>query len=134
MAISNGDIYALKVLYSQSLGGGQDEAGVKKSTKRLVVGEITALYADAGIAVNNVGGPSAFGVDKLDFLKLQVVSLNAVFPDAEALQIANYDVVNQKIFIVADEGAGTPVNPDAGHVCVLRFLACGDDAEAPELT
>jgi hypothetical protein len=130
----NGDITALKVLYSQSLGGGQDETGVKKNTKRLVCGEITALYLDAGIAVNKLGGPSTFGVDKLDFLKLQVVRLNTTYPDAEALQIANYDVVNQKIFISADEGAGTPANPAEGVTCIIRFLACGDDATAPELT
>jgi hypothetical protein len=132
--MANGDITAVKVLYRQSLGGGQDAAGVKKNTKTLVVGEITATYVDAGIAVNKVGGPSAFGVDKLDFVKLQMIRLNTTYPDAEALQIANYDVTNQKIFIVADEGAGTPANPNVGVTCVIRFLACGDDADAPELT
>jgi hypothetical protein len=132
--MANGDITAVKVLYSQSLGGGQDENGTKKNTKRFVVGEITATYLDAGIAVNKLGGPNAFGVDKLDFVKLQMIRINTTYPDAEALQIANYDVTNQKIFIVADEGAGTPANPDVGATIVISFLACGDDADAPELT
>jgi len=132
--MASGDITAVKVLYSQSLGGGQDENGVKKNTKRLVCGEITATYLDAGIAVNKLGGANAFGVDNLDFLKLQVIRLNTTYPDAEALPIANYDVTNQKIFIVADEGAGTPANPNVDVTCIIRFLACGDDADAPELT
>jgi hypothetical protein len=132
--MANGDISAVKVLYRQSLGGGQDAAGVKKNTKTLIVGEITALYVSTGIAVNKFGGASAFGVDNLDFVKLQVIRLNTTYPDAGALQIAGYDVTNQKIFVVADEGAGSPAKPNDGVTCVIRFLACGDDADAPELT
>jgi hypothetical protein len=132
--MADGDITAIKVLYSQSLGGGQDESGVKKNTKRLVCGEITATYVSTGLAVEKLGGANAFGVDKLDFLKLQVIRLDTTYPDAEALPVANYDVVNQKIFIVADEGAASPAKPNDAVACIIRFLACGDDADAPELT
>jgi hypothetical protein len=132
--MADGDITAVKVLYRQSLGGGQDENGVKKNTKTLVVGEITATYVSTGIAVNKVGGANVFGVDKLDFVKLQMIRLASTYPDAEALQIANYDVTNQKIFIVADEGAASPAKPNDAVLCIIRFLAVGDDADAPELT
>lgn len=131
--MASGDITAIKVLYRQSLGGGQDENGVKKNTKTLIVGQITASWVDTGIAVNKVG-PGAFGVNNLDFVKFQVVTINALYQDAKKLKIANYDVTNQKIFLTMDEGQATPVNPTAGWVCVINFLACGDDADAPELT
>ncbi len=130
----NGDITAVKVLYSQSLGGGQDENGTKKNTKRLVVGQLTATWVDTGIAVNRAGGPSVFGVDKLDFVKFQVLTINSLYQDAKKLKIASYDVTNQKIFLTMDEGQATPANPTAGWTCVINFLACGDDADAPELT
>ena len=129
----NGDISSTKVLYSQSLGGGQSSTGVSKNTKRLVVGEITAKWADAGIGVNFAGGPNAFGLNSVDTLKLQVIRIDTTYPDAEALPLANYDVTNQKIFVVADVGASTPDNPTAGQTIVLRYLACGDDVTAPEL-
>jgi hypothetical protein len=132
--MANGDITAVKVLYRQSLGGGQDVNGVKKNTKTLVVGEITATYVSTGIAVFKTGGPSVFGVDNLDFVKLQMIRIDSTYPDARALQIAGYDVTNQKIFVVADEGAASPALPSDGAVIILRFLACGDDADAPELT
>ena len=131
--MASGDITAVKVLYSQSLGGGQDSAGIKKNTKRLVVGEITATWVDTGIAVNKTGGPNAFGLNNLDFLKLQMIRIDTTYPDAEAIPYASYDVTNQKIFVVADEGASTPANPTAGQTCIIRFLACGDDVTAPEL-
>jgi hypothetical protein len=134
MAISNGDIYSVKVLYRQSLGGGQDVNGVKKNTKTLVVGEMTALYVSTGIAVNRAGGPSVFGVDNLDFVKLQMIRIDSTYPDAGAIQVAGYDVTNQKIFVVADEGAASPALPSDAAVVVIRFLAVGDDADAPELT
>ena len=135
--MANGDITAVKVLYRHPLGGGQSATGVAKNTKVLVCGEITATWADTGIAVNKTGGVTAFGVSTLDFVKLQVKTLGisgtATGPAAEKLMPASYDVVNKKIFVVIDEGQSTPANPVAGQTCVIAFVAVGDDAGAPEL-
>ena len=129
----NGDISQTKVFYSQSLGGGQSSTGAAKNTKRLVIGELKAKWADTGIDVGQSGGPSLFGLNSVDLLKLQVITIDTTYPDAEALPIANYDVKNELIFVVADEGASTPANPTAGQVVTIRYMALGDDATAPEL-
>ena len=132
--MASGDISAVKVLYRHVLGGGQTLAGAKTNAKVMVVGEITAEWVDAGIAVNKAGGVNAFGTTTLDFIKFQSISINAVVPTAEALQPISYDHTNQKIFIASDEGASTPVNPHDGETCIFRFVAIGDSAEAPVLT
>ncbi len=134
--MANGDISAIKVLYRHAIGGGQTSGGVAKNDKVMVVGEITATWADAGIAVDKAGGATAFGTSTLDFIKFQSISVNnaATVPTAEALQPISYDHTNSKIFIVADEGASTPVNPMVGEAVVFRFVAIGDDAGAPVLT
>jgi hypothetical protein len=99
-----------------------------------VVGEITATWVDSGIAVNKVGGDTAFSVTNLDFIKFEAVTVNAVYSTAESLQKYDYDPTNKKIFCLVDVGAADAANPTAGHVCVFRFFAIGDDADAPELT
>ncbi len=132
--MASGDITAIKVLYRHPWGGGFDDLGNRVNNKILVVGEVTCTYVAAGIAVNGVGGVNAFGVTKLDFLKLEMVTSNAVYSDNRALMIASYDHVNQKIFVVIDEGAASPIVPTDGHAVVFRFLALGDDAGAPVLT
>jgi len=134
MAISNGDIYSNKVLYRQSLGGGQDANGVKKNTKTLVVGEITALYVSTGIAVNNLGGDNCFGLTNLDFMRIEPVTIATAYSTAESLNYMNYDATNKKIFAIEDMGADNPATPSDADVVVFRFLAIGDDADAPELT
>jgi hypothetical protein len=131
--MANGDIQ-VKVLYRQSLGGGKTLNGQSKNTKILVVGEITGSYVAAGLAVNKLGGPSAFGVTTLDVLELDVRSVAAVETTIEKLQLACYDVTNQKIFITEDIGAANPAVPSNADAIVIRFLAIGDDADAPELT
>lgn len=132
--MANGDISAVKVLYRQTLSGGFNAAGAGANDKVLVVGEITAAYLQAGIAVDKLGGPSCFGVTNIDILKLEAVTSNGVYTGAEAISLASYDHINKKIFYVVDEGAGTPVEPTDGHIVVLRFLCIGDDAGAPSLT
>ncbi len=133
--MATGDITAVKVLYRQSLGGGQTIAGVKKSSKVLVVGEITCTYLLAGIAVNKLGGDNAFGVlGDVDFVKLFPITINAVYPTAQLLFKADYDFVNKKIFCLEDIGANTHSIPTDGDVCIIRFVAIGDDADAPEIT
>ncbi len=134
MATSNGDITAVKVLYRQSLGGGQDANGVKKNTKILVVGEVTATYVAAGVSVNNLGGDSCFGVTNLDFLKIEPVLVAAAYSTEEKLFKFDYDTVNKKIFVLEDVGASNSTKPSDGDVITFRFLAIGDDADAPELT
>ena len=130
--MANGDITHVKLLYRNPLGGGQSSSGAAKNTKLLVCGELSATWTDAGISVNAMG-LAAFGLETMDFLRMQVISVNAVYPAAEALLAASFDVTNQKIFISSDEGAATAVNPTAGEVCVIRFVAIGDDATTPEL-
>ena len=132
--MANGDITAVKVLYRHTLSGGRSALGAGANDKVLVVGEITATYVAAGIAVNKVGGDNCFGVRNIDLLKLETVTSNAVYTGAEVIQLASYDYENFKIFYVVDEGAATPVKPTDGHAIVLRFLCIGDDAGAPALT
>ena len=131
--MANGDIN-VKVLYSQSLGGGFTTGGLAKNTKRLVVGEITGTYVSTGLAVNKFGGPAAFGLTTMDFIKVIPWSLNAAYPAEDDLFDACYDVTNAKIFCNEDIGqAGAGNDPDDGEAVVLRFVAVGDDATAPEL-
>ena len=132
--MANGDITAVKVLYRQVLSGGVSAAGAGANDKVLVVGEITATYVAAGIAVNKLGGANCFGVRNIDVLKLEAVSSNGVNSGARVISIADYDHENQKIFYVVDEGAATPVVPTDGHAILLRFLCIGDDADAPSIT
>ena len=132
--MANGDITAVKVLYRHTLSGGRNAAGAGANDKVLVVGEITATYVAAGIAVDKLGGPACFGVTNIDLLKLEAVSSNAVFTGSEVISIAGYDHINQKIFYVVTEGAATPAVPTDGHAILLRFLCIGDDAGAPALT
>ena len=131
--MANGDIN-VKVLYSQSLGGGFATSGLAKNTKRFVVGEITGTYVSTGLAVNKLGGPAAFGLTTMDFLKLEPVLFNAAYPDVDAVFTADYDATNQKIFCCDDLGqAGTLNDPADAEAIVIRFVAVGDDATAPEL-
>jgi hypothetical protein len=134
MAVSNGDISAVKVLYRQTLSGGRNADGVGTNDKVLVVGEITALYVSTGIAVHNVGGANCFGVTNIDLLKLEAVTSGSTYTDARQISLASYDHENQKIFYVIDEGAADPADPADGVVVTLRFLCIGDAADAPVLT
>jgi hypothetical protein len=130
--MANGDIQ-VKVLYRQSLGGGIDANGVAKNTKILVVGEITGTYVAAGLAVNKLGGANAFGVSGLDYIKLNTITIGGVYPTAEKLFKADYNEATHKIFLLEDVGAADPAKPADGDVVVLKFVAVGDDADAPEL-
>ena len=88
----------------------------------------------AGLAVNKLGGPAAFGLTTMDFLKLQPVTFNAVAPGKATLFPTDYDTVNQKIFCCDKLGAaGALADPEDGEAIVIHFVACGDDATAPEL-
>lgn len=132
--MADGDVTAIKVLYRQTLSGGVNATGGGANDKVLVVGELTATYLEAGIAVNKVGGPGAFGVTNIDVLKLEAVTSGSTYTDARQISIASYDHVNQKIFYVIDEGAATPADPADAVVVTMRFLCIGDDAGAPVLT
>jgi hypothetical protein len=130
--MANGDV-TIKTLYRQSLGGGRDASGTPQNSKILVIGEITGDYVSTGLAINKLGGPAAFGVNNLDYVYLNLISVAGVFPTAEKLGLANFDVVNNKIFVVDDMGEADPAKPDDGQAVVLRFIALGDDATVPEL-
>ncbi|KKN92391.1 hypothetical protein LCGC14_0208820 [marine sediment metagenome] len=132
--MADGDITAVKILYRQSLGGGQNELGVKKNSKILVVGEITCTYVAAGVAVDKTGGDNCFGVTDIDFVKILPLTIAAAYPTAQKLFKADYDVTNKKIFLLEDMGQANPAVPSDADACVLRFVAVGDDADAPELT
>ncbi len=130
--MANGDV-TIKTLYSQSLGGGGNAGGVPKNSKRLVIGQITGDYVSTGLALNKAGGPNAFGLNNLDFVYLNLISVAGVFPTAEKLGKADFDVTNNKIFCVDDMGEADPAKPDDGQAIVIRFIAIGDDATVPEL-
>jgi hypothetical protein len=132
--MGDGDITAVKVLYRQSLGGGQDGSGVQKNTKTLVVGEITATYDNLGVRCDRAGGASAFGLLQVDFVKVLPLTIDGDYPTAGKCFVASYDTVNHKIFLIEDLGANGSEEPTDGDDVVLRFVAIGDDADAPELT
>lgn len=132
--MASGDITHVKVLWRLPLSGGRTKTGVGANDKVLVCGEISCSWADTGIEVVNHGGDSCFGVSTLDFLRLQVLTANALYPDAQKMPIAAYDVTNRLIFVVPDEGQATPANLTEGQIIVMRFIALGDDADAPVLT
>lgn len=137
--MADGDV-TIKNLYSQALGGGRDAAGIPKNNKRLVVGQIDGTYVSTGLAINKHGGPQAFGVNNLDYLKLEVITINTggdtilVYPTTNALFLANYDHTNQKIFVLEDCGAADPAKPADADTLSIRFVAVGDDVTAPALT
>ena len=133
--MADGDV-TIKNLYSQALGGGRDAGGVPKQSKRLVVGQITGTYVSTGLAINKHGGPQAFGVNNLDYLFLDVVTIatdgsTPAYPTTNALFKADYDHANQKIFLLEDVGAADPSVPSDADPVVLRFVAVGDDATVP---
>ena len=131
--MADGDI-TVKVLYKQTLNAGRTLTGARKD-KVLVVGEIKGTYVAAGLAVNKLGGVNAFGVVTLDFLSLDPrVIADATDPSAEVLFLANFDVTNNKIFLLEDSGNANPAVPSDADAVTIRFLAIGDDAAAPELT
>ena len=131
--MANGDIN-VKVLYSQSLGGGFTTGGLAKNTKRLVVGQITGTYVSTGLAVDKLAGPAAFGLTTMDFIKLEPATLAGAYPSQAKLFTADYDVTNQKIFCNEELGtAGAGNDPADGDAVDIRFVAVGDDATAPEL-
>lgn len=132
--MADGDITAVKILYKQSLGGGQDYNGIKKNSKALVVGEITCTYVAAGVACNKAGGDSVFQLENVDFVKILPLTIAAAYPTAGKCFVASYDTVNNKIFLIEDLGANGAAEPSDADACVLRFVAIGDDADAPELT
>lgn len=132
--MATGDINHVKVLYRQTLSGGRNATGGGANNKVLVVGELKAEYEVAGINIADLGGDSAFGVTNIDILKLEAVTSNDVYSDAEKISLASYDHTNKRIFYVVTEGQATPAKPNDGHVVVLRFFCIGDDAGAPVLT
>ena len=132
--MATGDINHVKVLYRQTLGGGFGATGNAANRKVLVVGELKAEYEAAGVNCADLGGDSAFGVTSIDILKLEAVTSNSVYADAEKISLCSYDHTTKRIFYVVDEGQATPAKPTDGHVVVIRFLCIGDDAGAPVLT
>jgi hypothetical protein len=130
--MADGDV-TIKTLYSSAIGGGHDTSGNPKQSKRLVVGQIDGTYHSTGLSINKHGGPQAFGVNNLDYLFLEVITIAATESTTNALQTADYDHANQKIFLCEDLGAATPAVPSNADVVVLRFVAFGDDPTTPDL-
>ena len=130
--MADGDV-SVKVLYKQTLGGGRTLTGGAKNSKVLVVGEIKGTYVSTGLALNKFGGPTAFGVSTLDFVSLDTrVIAGVTDPAAEVLFLANFDASGNKIFLLEDVGAANPATPSDADAVTIRFLAVGDDADAPE--
>lgn len=132
--MADGDV-SVKVLYKQTVGGGRTTSGVAVARKVLVVGEIVGTYVSTGLAIDKLGGVAAFGVTNLDFISLDPRIIAAVTdPSADVLFLANFDVTNNKIFLLEDSGAADPATPSDADAVTIKFLAVGDSADAPELT
>lgn len=133
--MANGDITSIKELYRQSLGGGQNTVTGSKNNKILTVGEMVCTYVAAGISVDGAGGPGAFGVTNIDFIKIEPkIIASATGPSNDVLFHASYDHANNKIFMVENLGAADPAVPSDADTVTFRYICVGDDASAPELT
>ncbi len=134
--MADGDITAVKVLYRQTLGGGQNASGNKKNDKVLVVGEITATYVSGGIACNkySVGSGGVFGVTNIDFVKIEPTLIQTAASSDDSLLVLSADPTNQKIFLSEDLGVANPAIPSDQDAIILKFICVGDDAGTPELT
>ena len=116
-------------------GAGHDLQGVAKNNKVLIWGRIVATYDTLGVALDDRGGIRALGVNVADFLSLEVRQGGATataVPTDMNLFLAIKDTTD-KIFIMDQVGADTPLGPSDAETFTIDYLVIGEDARTPEL-
>ena len=138
--MADGDITTLKEFGRISIpGGGINVAGASKNNKVMVWGQLVATYDTLGLDLLSRGGLRAFGVATADFWSFDVkqggatatavpTSLNGFLADLELVTTPN------RLFIMDQVGADTPLEPSDTESFTINWLVIGDDARAPELT
>jgi hypothetical protein len=131
--MANGDITSIKVLGSFTIGGGGvTTGGGAANNKVLTWGQIVGPWENThGLNLVRYGGFGALGLSSCDFIRFDVVSVNAVFNIEQDMWTAGIGRDDENIYVVLD-GDTNPTSE--GHVVVLNFLACGDSNEAADLT
>jgi hypothetical protein len=113
-----------------SAGGGHKSSGAAANQKTVIVGDINITTYTAG------GEPvtaADLGLETLDCILLEVVTVDGSLPTATNIHKVNYDYTAEQI--LAWDGAAFATVPDGSPDTVrVRFAAFGDSAAAPELT
>jgi hypothetical protein len=131
--MANGDITSVKILGTFNIGGGGATAdGAAANNKVLTWGQIVGTWEDThGLNLVNEGGFAALGLASCDFIRFDVVSVNAVFNIEADMWTAGIGRDDENVYVVKD-GDTNPATE--GHVVVLNYLACGDSNEVADLT
>jgi hypothetical protein len=109
-----------------SAAGGHTSTGSSANNKVVAIGDINITTYTAG------GEPvtaADFGLESIDCILLEVVTVDTAEPATAVIHVVNYDYVAGQV-LCWDGAAGTTV---AGSTARVRFAAFGDVA-VPELT
>ncbi len=135
--MADGDITTITELGRINIpGGGTNLGGGSKNNKVLVWGRLIATYDSLGLSLDNIGGITAFGVNKTDFLSLEVRQGGATAtanPTDMKLFLAITDAPKDKIFIMDEVGADSPDEPSDAETFTVDWLVFGEDGRSPEL-
>ena len=124
--MADGD-YNMKVLFRTTIpGGGFNTTGVPKQHKTLLVAELSGTYNTGGIVLN-----PGIGLDSVDFVKADVVSIDGTDPADGEPMTANFLRASNKLLIFEAADGGTET--DDSDAFVIRILAIGDSGTVPEL-
>jgi hypothetical protein len=109
--------------------GGRDQSGVAVNGKVMVAGRINVTsYTTGGEVVR----PCDIGLVTIDeiFFNAESFNNNATVPAAATIGVVGYIRSSSKMLV---NTTGTTQNSSTEDA-VIRFLAIGDDASAPDLT
>lgn len=111
-------------------GPGFNAAGEPRPNKVQVVGEINENYVTGGIVVS----PHQLGLTTIDYISFSVVSTADAgnVPTAAATPLAMYIYATNKVLVVTDSGTDAGAEATNDENVVLRFVAQGESAFAPE--
>ena len=117
-------------------GGGHNTAGVAQNNKVMVWGRLVGTYVTTGLDLAGAGGRKVFGVNKLDFLSMDVRYCGATsttVPTDIKLFLATLEESSDKIFVADEVGTDTPAEPSDGESVTIDFIAVGEDAATPRM-
>lgn len=126
MAIDVRTFYRGALAGQRHAAGGHTSSGAAANAKTVVIGDINiTTYTADGEPVT----AADFGLETLDCVLLEVVTVDTATADTSVVHVVNYDYSAQQI-LCWDGANGTTV---AGSTARVRFAAFGDSA-TPELT
>lgn len=120
----------VKVLGRSRLQGpGYETTGVTSTSKEFVWGELTGTYVTTGVPFT----PGNIGLQDIDFINLQPVSVNAGTDYTATTQInANFDESTGVIFMQTEVAAGDKTEATQ-TAYVVNFVAFGTSIRNPQL-